>query len=210
MRLAVSLRSLMVATALAALVVSLEGPPWIAARKRSREKAAIGVLERIGEAEVSFRTKKARFGTLEELAAEGLVEPELALGARDGYGFDARPGTESPDVAWWATARPEAPWDGDRAYAVNGASGSIFETTWEPEIDRSRGEPLASAIRRPAGNVATWCDPEFLWFAYVVNPSVAPVSGECSRPTFVIFYTTDASFALNTTDCVVPGAAIGK
>jgi hypothetical protein len=220
MKRSLSLRAAMVASVLAALLVSHAGPPWIAARKRSCEKTAVRVLERIGEAQVSFRTKHERFATLEELSAEGLDV------ASDGYRLEARPGTERPDGAWWATACPEAPWEGDRSYSVSGASGLVFETTCEPAIDRLIGEPLDRsrsvakvALWPPRSGYVFWCSnasttSEFLWFANV-SPTVPSTVGDhyfVTDHAAVIFYTTAALFELNSTGCTVAGDSmpVGK
>ncbi len=52
------------------------------------ENNALGVLENIYQSEIQFREKKARFGTLAELANEGLEGKSLADGeAIQGYKF---------------------------------------------------------------------------------------------------------------------------
>jgi hypothetical protein len=50
---------------------------------------------------------------------------------------------------------------------------------------------------------------EFLWFA-IATPVEPGASGDryfCTNQAGVIFYTTEGSFAINTTDCAIPASA---
>ena len=70
-----------------ALVAAIAIPNVMAARRAANEGSAINALVKIHVAETGYRGRHGSFGTLEELAREGLIAPEIALGQRTGYRF---------------------------------------------------------------------------------------------------------------------------
>lgn len=72
------------------LTAAIAIPNLLASRRAANEGAAIASLRTISAAEESYYSKRHAYGTLEELSAEQLIEPNLATGARSGYNFSVR------------------------------------------------------------------------------------------------------------------------
>ena len=72
-----------------AIIAAIAIPNLLAARTAANEGAAIHVLTKIHAAEATYQATSGNgaFGTLEQLATEGLIDPELASGSHYGYRF---------------------------------------------------------------------------------------------------------------------------
>ncbi len=70
-----------------ALIAAIAIPNLMAARRAANEGSAINALQKIHLAETGYQGRHGSFGTLPELAAEGLITPEIASGLRSGYRF---------------------------------------------------------------------------------------------------------------------------
>lgn len=96
-------------------------------RRQSAECPAIGALKTIATSEAFYREREAphRYATLDQLREAKLVDPALGSGTKEGYLFEARPSTTTPEFLWWAVARPVDPAENPRIFFTNQA-GVIF------------------------------------------------------------------------------------
>ena len=78
-------RLLIVTTFVAVVFLSACGVRW-----RLRMSGAEGSLRKIEKSEKIYKAKNGRYGTLQELAATGLVTGNLSKGVGDGYRYDVR------------------------------------------------------------------------------------------------------------------------
>ncbi len=69
------------------IVAAIAIPNLLASYRAANEASAISALRDIAAAEVTHQSTKGRFGTLEELRADNLVNGKLATGERHGYLF---------------------------------------------------------------------------------------------------------------------------
>jgi type IV pilus assembly protein PilA len=71
------------------MVAAIAIPNLLASRRAANEGAAQSSLRTLHAAEATYQATKGagNFGTLSELAAEGLIDPRLATGTKTGYKF---------------------------------------------------------------------------------------------------------------------------
>jgi hypothetical protein len=121
-----------------------EGRGWWRARGGDQERAAIGALKMICTAETLFREGDKEgdgtldYGTLDELGRASLVDAVLASGEKEGYRFEARPSTSTPEFLWKAVANPIEPegYGGQRrSFAVDWTGVIYYTTGQELEVD---------------------------------------------------------------------------
>ena len=85
------------------IIMAIAIPNLLAARRAANEGAFIATLRKIHSAEATYQATRGAgtYGTLDQLAAEGLLNPEMATGTHYGYKFtvnlratsyDERPG----------------------------------------------------------------------------------------------------------------------
>jgi hypothetical protein len=105
-------------------------------QKREHEQSAKRALWTIAEAQSIFREGDKDgngvldYGTLAQLGAARLIDPELASGTKDGYVFAAGPSTSTSEYLWFAVANPEVPGvTGDRSFATNYSAVIFYSTT---------------------------------------------------------------------------------
>jgi hypothetical protein len=139
------------------IIAAIAIPNLLMARKRANETAARGALWTIGTSESLFhandqdKTKKLAFASLKQLGDAQLVDRVLASGTKQGYLFEARPSTTSPDTLWWAVARPEIPGtSGDRVFYMNQSSSVVYYCKFAGG-DHDPGKPDPSTCELPAG-----------------------------------------------------------
>lgn len=79
------------------LIVVAGLPSCQQTRYRLNEVGAQSSLRLIRKAETAYRSqdRQNRFGTLQELHSSGLIDTDLASGAKNGYRFDVRVGKDS-------------------------------------------------------------------------------------------------------------------
>lgn len=110
-----------------------------ASRRAINEDMAIFCLRRIRTAETSFQSKKKKYGTLEELFAERLIDPALAKGERDGYKFRVIVSSYSPSGVpeFDALASPaDYPSSGRRSFLID-ETGVIHAADSKDGVSRS-------------------------------------------------------------------------
>jgi type IV pilus assembly protein PilA len=69
------------------IVASIAVPNLLAARRAANEGSAIHSLRTISSAEQSYHVNFQKYGTLDELGANGLIDSKLASGKKNGYNF---------------------------------------------------------------------------------------------------------------------------
>lgn len=70
-----------------ALIAAISIPNLLAARMAANEGSAIYSLRQISTAESMYYQTYEKYGTLEELAAQNLIDPKLGSGTKNGYNF---------------------------------------------------------------------------------------------------------------------------
>ena len=98
----------LVSTVPIALIAAIAIPNLLAARVAANEGSAIATLRTISSAEATYEAQFERYATLEELAAEELIDPALARGVKNGYRFaiDLRPADYSTPAGFEVTGVP--------------------------------------------------------------------------------------------------------
>jgi type IV pilus assembly protein PilA len=92
-----------------AIVMAIAVPNLVASRRAANEGSSIATLRTIHSAQATYQATRGNgsFGTLDQLVADGLINPELRSGSRHGYkftvdikptGFDGMPGFEAIGV----------------------------------------------------------------------------------------------------------------
>lgn len=69
------------------IVAAIAIPNILASARAANESSSIAVLRRIYAAEQTYQSVHEKFGTMDELAAADLVDPQVARGRRFGYEF---------------------------------------------------------------------------------------------------------------------------
>ena len=80
------------------IVAAIAIPNLLAARRAANEASAIHTLKTISSAEFAYQSSLAKFGTLEELAANGLIDKNLASGNKNGYRFEVTLDSSNPEA----------------------------------------------------------------------------------------------------------------
>ena len=71
------------------IIAAIAIPNLLAARRAANEGSAMASLRTLHSAEATYQATRGegKFGTLSELAAEGLIDSKLASGTKNGYNF---------------------------------------------------------------------------------------------------------------------------
>ena len=69
------------------IIAAIAIPNLLASRMAANEGSALKTLRMVSSAESTYQSVFQKFGTLEELASEGLIDPSLADGEKHGYKF---------------------------------------------------------------------------------------------------------------------------
>ena len=85
-----------------ALIAAIAIPNLLAARRAANEGSAIHSLRVIASAQATYQSSFDKFATLEELAAQGLIDPKLGSGTKNGYNFTVELTTDEMNVAGFA------------------------------------------------------------------------------------------------------------
>lgn len=120
-------------------------PNIVAARRAANEGSSISVLRKISEAESTYHVNHGRYGDLDELAAEHLIDPEIVSGARNGYRFVVS--QQSDPVAFQATGTPDSyPNSGKRSFYID-ETGVVRAEDLQGEIATKLAAPLDGPYR---------------------------------------------------------------
>lgn len=124
------------------IIAAIAIPNLLASRRAANEGSAMYVLRKISSAETEYQSNRETYGTLEQLAADGLIDPELASGTRHGYRFKITVSTagSSRAMAFEAVGVPLAyPSSGRRSFLID-ETGVIREADNRGE-DATRFDP---------------------------------------------------------------------
>ncbi len=70
-----------------AIIAAIAIPNLLASRRAANEGSAIYTLRQISSAQAAYQSNFGKFGTLNELAAQNLIDSRLATGTKNGYNF---------------------------------------------------------------------------------------------------------------------------
>jgi len=105
------------------VIAAIAIPNLLASRRAANEGATISTLRKIHSAEATYQATvgAGEFGTLEQLAAENLIAPEVATGTRYGYQFKVELTTDTDNlVGFEVTSVPlNYPNSGRRSFYVS-------------------------------------------------------------------------------------------
>ena len=91
-----------------AIIASIAIPNLLAAARAANEGSAVRSLQEISLAQTTYHSNFGKYGTIEELAAQNLINPRLKSGARNGYLFTVALTTDEMNVEGFAAvAVPE-------------------------------------------------------------------------------------------------------
>ena len=102
------------------LVAAIAVPNLIASRRAANEASAIATLRHVSAAQATYQAHFGKYGTLDELAAEELIDQKLATGRKNGYKFVIVMTTDEKDREGFAlTAVPLTFSSGTRSFFVD-------------------------------------------------------------------------------------------
>jgi hypothetical protein len=79
------------------IIAAIAIPNLLEARRAANEGSAIYSLRQISSAEAAFQGNFGKYGTLEELAANGLIDDALGSGTKNGYRFTITLDSSNPE-----------------------------------------------------------------------------------------------------------------
>lgn len=126
------------------ILMAITIPNLLASRRAANEASAISTLRTINSAEATYQATAGagKYGTLQQLGADGLIDSKLASGVRNNYVFDVKAG----DISYQAQATPMKDTDrGSRSFyisedgVIRGASkGGLPATAFDPPLIQER------------------------------------------------------------------------
>lgn len=81
-----------------AIIAAIAIPNLFASYRAANEGSAIYSLRTISSAEMAYQSNFAKYGTLEELAASGLIDSTLGSGMKNGYRFTVTLDSSNPEA----------------------------------------------------------------------------------------------------------------
>ena len=141
------------------VIAAIAIPNLLAARRAANEGSTIAVLRKVHAAEATYQaaTGAGEFGTLEQLAEAGLIDPEVASGVRNGYRFRVQLTTSLDDeLGFEALGTPiDYPSSGRRSFIVDesgvirGSDNQGAEATkHDSPLDSDRVDSFDASPRR--------------------------------------------------------------
>ena len=79
------------------IIAAIAVPNLLAARRAANEGSAIHSLRTISQAEFAYQSNFGKYGTLQELATNGLIDPNLGSGTKNGYVFNITLDSTNPE-----------------------------------------------------------------------------------------------------------------
>lgn len=80
------------------IIAAIAIPNLLAARRAANEASAIYALRVISQAELAYQDNFGKYGTLQELVANDLIDPSLGSGIKSGYKFEVTLDSENPEA----------------------------------------------------------------------------------------------------------------
>ena len=84
------------------IMVAIAVPNLLASARAANEGSAMATLRRVASAEIEYRETFEKYGTLEELAAQNLIDSRLASGTKNGYHFTIELTTDASNADGFA------------------------------------------------------------------------------------------------------------
>ncbi len=78
------------------IIASIAIPNLLAARNAANEGSAIRTMQNISAAQATYYSSAGQYGTMEELAQAGLIDPVLVSGNKNGYKFNVQFDPDTP------------------------------------------------------------------------------------------------------------------
>jgi len=130
---------------------ALRNLPYLLELAQPAEAPPIGALKTISTAESIYRETpgNGRYTTLERLREANLVDSALGSGTKKGYLFEVHPSTTTPELLWWALARPRSSEDGDRVFFAGPDGFQYYKVVEKPEDLSVSVDPETAAV--PSG-----------------------------------------------------------
>ena len=83
-----------------AMIAAIAIPNLLAARMAANEGSAIHTIRVLSQAEATYQNVIGKYGTLDDLASQGLIDSQLATGSKNGYRFSVElTETDAPGFA---------------------------------------------------------------------------------------------------------------
>ena len=79
------------------IIAAIAIPNLMASYRAANEGSAMASLRTISQAEMTYQGTVAKYGTLQELAASGLIDANLGSGTKNGYTFTVTLDSENPE-----------------------------------------------------------------------------------------------------------------
>jgi type IV pilus assembly protein PilA len=123
------------------IIAAIAIPNLLASRRAANEGSAMYVLRRIGSAEAIYQDQRQTFGTLEQLAADRLIDPATASGTLNGYKFKINiSNSANGDAEFEAIAVPaDYPSSGRRSFLID--ETGVMRAADSHGGDASRSDP---------------------------------------------------------------------
>ena len=84
------------------LIAAISIPNLMASYRAANEGSAIHSLRQIASAQATYQSTTNKYATLEELAVQGLIDPKLGSGTKNGYKFTIELTTDEENVEGFA------------------------------------------------------------------------------------------------------------
>ena len=153
----------MIVLAIIAIIAAFAIPNLMKSRMSANETSAVGSLRAIMSAQSTYINRYGIYGTLAQLASEGLIDSSLASGRKSGYLF-GEVATGFHYAYCFAAAPVEDNKSGTKKYCIT-QKGTIYEanfdtaamsesngTTWVP----GESNVPATFTTAPESNSNTW------------------------------------------------------
>lgn len=137
-----SLIELLIVVAIIAILATVAVPKLLKILETGRESAAMQNLRRIYETQTLYQTRKQRFGTLKELAEEGLIDANFASGNPiSGYKFASS--ADATQDKFCVQATRQSPGTASRDFNIDQDGGVRYVESKSPSpIACGEGTPI--------------------------------------------------------------------
>ena len=145
-----SLIELLIVVAIIGIIAAIAIPNMIRSQQAAHETAAIADVKAIGSSQLLYQLTKGhgKFGNLQALGAENIIDSTFATGTKGGYIFSTEPlAVENAPSMYDTTAKPASVGTfgtGNRSFGSN-ETNVVYEADGQVDL---KGTPTD---RRPAG-----------------------------------------------------------
>ncbi|HEY0323864.1 MAG TPA: DUF4190 domain-containing protein [Pyrinomonadaceae bacterium] len=128
------------------VIAAISIPNLLASRRAANEAGTMMSLRQIASAEATYYATKGmgrRFGTLQELAEEGLIDQTFAKGIRFGYRFELRASGTSFEAAATPLTYGQTSSPGKRSFYLSSDSGYVIRAADKKGLEADASDPPA-------------------------------------------------------------------